>query len=159
MTLFWQKAEACCCSPLNKCLLRNYKCNFRLPMSSIATVTRNNPLQLFTRIFHSISFSFPLLLLPVKVQNNICNSLLTILTTSLQNLNKIGRSELNKIWIYLTKPVYYAKQFWNIVSAILKEVLHVKQFMMLRVFIIRVPSFILPKITVVWHLKASLKLN
>ena len=36
-------------------LLRNYKWHFRLPMSSIATVTRKKPLQhqLFTQIFHS----------------------------------------------------------------------------------------------------------
>ena len=46
-------------------------------MSSIATVRRNNPLQyqLSTRIFHSSSFFFPLLLLKVKVQNNICKCL------------------------------------------------------------------------------------
>ena len=69
-----------------------------------------------------------------------------------------------KIWTRQNFDLFWHKRvhashFWNIVSSILKEILHVKQLMMLRVFIIRVPSFILPKITVVWYLKPSLKLN
>ena len=43
------------------------------------------------------------------------------------------------------KPAYYVNHFWYIVSAILKEVLHVKQITMLRIFIIKFPSFIIPK--------------
>ena len=36
-----------------------------------------------------------------------------------------------------------------IVIAIMKEVLHVKRLMMLRIFIVRLPTFNIPKITVV----------
>ena len=92
----------------------------------------------------------------------MCNSLLIAFTTSWRNLNKIWWSELHKIWIFLTKkPAHffkYVNHLWYIVSAILKEVLHVKQIMMLRVFIVRLPSFIIPKIVVIWHFKWSLKL-
>ena len=52
---------------------------------------------------------------------------------------------------------YYVYYFWNIASSILKEILHVKQSMMLKSFIMRLPFFIIPKITVVWHLKLSLE--
>ena len=78
-----------------KHLLWNYKLNSRLAMSAFAMVNRNTLLedQLVTRIMRSSSFMFPLPLLTVSVQNIIHNSLLTILTTSWQSLEKIGWSE------------------------------------------------------------------
>ena len=63
-------------------------------------------LHVLDRLLRSRFFIFPLLLLTVEVQNTICNSLLTIVTTSLQNLNKIGWCQLHKICIYLTKNVF-----------------------------------------------------
>ena len=41
----------------------------------------------------------------------------------------------------------------------LKGVPHVKQIMMTRVFSLKLPSFIIPKVTVVWHFKPSFILN
>ena len=76
-------------------------------------------------------FMFPLLLLTVLVQNTSCNSLPTTFTTMWQILNKIEWSELHKIGIFWQKPGYYVNHFWYTVSAILKEVLYVKQIMML----------------------------
>ena len=46
---------------------------------------------------------FPLLLITVEVKNTICNSLITMFTTSWRNLIKIGWSELYKILSFLTK--------------------------------------------------------
>ena len=60
----------------------------RLLMSSIATITRYNPLQ--HQLFYT-DFPFKLFLY---------SFLPTILILSLQNLNKIGRSELYKILIF-----------------------------------------------------------
>ena len=55
-----------------------------------------------------------------------------------QNLDLFNKKTLD-----ITLPIF------DIVNAILKEVLHVKQIMMLRVFSVKLPSFIIPKITVV----------
>ena len=111
--------------------------------------------QLFTRIF-----AFKLFHNSIFVAYNISskyyiyNSLLTILP------------QADKIWTKSDDPIIlstqkldlfdknlyiYVNQFLKyIVSAILKEVLHVKQILMLRVFIIRLPSsFTIPRITVV----------
>ena len=41
-------------------------------------------------ILRSSSFLFPLLLITVEVKNTICNSLITMFTTSWRNLIKIG---------------------------------------------------------------------
>ena len=131
-------------------------------MSAFATLTRNTLLehQLLTKIFASKIIMFLLLKLTVEVENTISNSLLTIFNTSWQYLNKIKWSKLHKMWNFFDKkPVYYFYYFWNIASASLKEVLHVKQLMMLRLFIIRLPSFIGPKSMVVWHFQPSLKSN
>ena len=106
------------------------------------------------------SFIFTLLLLTVYVQSIICNSLLTMFTTAWQNLNKIGWSQLHKIWIFFDKkPAYFVNHFWYFVSAGLIEVLCVKQVMMLLVFIIELPSFSISKLSVVWHFKPSSKSN
>ena len=72
--------------------------------------------------------------------------------------NRMIRTTQN-LNIFDVKSVDFVSHFWKITSATLKEVLHVKQLMMLRLFIIRLPSFIIPKTTVVWHWKASLKLT
>ena len=54
-------------------------------------------------ILRSSSFVFPLLLITVEVKNTICNSLITMFTTSWRNLIKIGWSELYKILSFFTK--------------------------------------------------------
>ena len=54
-------------------------------------------------ILRSSSFMFPLLLITVEVKNTICNSLITMLTTSWRNLIKIGWSEPYKILSFFTK--------------------------------------------------------
>ena len=76
-------------------------------MSAFATVTRNTLLEheLFTRIFE-IKFFY----VSIAIANSI--SLEYCLSTSWQNLNKIGCSEQHKIWI---------------ICVILKEVLHVNK--------------------------------
>ena len=54
-------------------------------------------------ILRSSSFMFPLLLITVEVKNTICNSLITMFTTSWRNLIKIGWSELYKMLSFFTK--------------------------------------------------------
>ena len=47
-----------------------------------------------------------------EVQTTICNSLLTIVTTSWQNGNKIGLPKLHEILIFFDKkPFYYVNHF------------------------------------------------
>ena len=83
---------------------------------------------------------FPLLLVKVVAQCTIYNSLLTIFTTSWQNLKKIGSTH-NFDLFDKKKTVYFVYHFFNIDGAILKEVLRMKELMILRLFIIRLPSF------------------
>ena len=136
-------------------------------MSAFATVTRitYGNINFLHAILRSSSFEFPLLILTVysiKVQNTIYKLFpLTIFTTSWHDLNEIGWSKLHRILIYLTETyIYYVNLFWIIVSKILKYVSACKTNNdALRVFVIRLPPFIIPKITVVWHLKPSLKLH
>ena len=85
----------------HKHLSQNYKWNFRLLMSAFATVTWNaywniNFLHGFMfKLFHDF-----IAVANRRSSNTICNSLLTIFTTIWQNLNKLGWSELHKIWIF-----------------------------------------------------------
>ena len=89
----------------HKHLLRNYKWHVRLPMSAFATAISNtlSKHQLFTRNFAFKLFHVPLLLITVEVKNAICNSLITMFTTSWRNLIKIGWSELYKMLSFFTK--------------------------------------------------------
>ena len=80
-------------------LLRNYKCHFRLPMSAFATAIWNtlSKHQLFTLKFAFQLFHVSTAIDNCRSQNTICNSLITMFTTSWANLIKIGWSELYKI--------------------------------------------------------------
>ena len=51
------------------------------------------------------------------------------------------------------KPVYHDNHFWRSVGDILKEVSAFGTINDAKVFIIRLSSFIIPKIGVVWHVK------
>ena len=87
--------------------LRNYKWHFRLPMSAFAferqyEIPYRN-IDFSHLILRSSSFMFPLLLITVEVKNTICNSLITMFTTSWRNLIKTGWSELYKILSFFTK--------------------------------------------------------
>ena len=60
-------------------------------------------------ILRSSSIMFPLLLITVEVKNTICNSLITMFTTSWRNLIKIGWSELQNFeffFFFFLKPFY-----------------------------------------------------
>ena len=140
--------------------IRKLQMEFQTFDVSICNGNEKHPiwtLTFYTDFSRSSSFMFPLLLLTKEVQNTVCNSLLPIVTTSWPNLNKIGWPELHQILIFWQKTCqfYYVKHFWNIACAILKEVLQVKHLMMFMLFIIRLLSFIIPKITEVRHLKPS----
>ena len=89
----------------HKHLLRNYKWDFRLPMSAFAMATYRN-INFSHLILRSSSFMFPLLLIIVEVKNTICNSLITMFNTSWRNLIKIGWSELYKILSFFTKTLF-----------------------------------------------------
>ena len=56
-----------------------------------------------------------------------------------------------KFGAFRQKVVYHVNHFWNVVGAILKEFLKVKQLKNAKLWIKRLSSFIIPKITVVWH--------
>ena len=96
---------------------------------------------------------FPLLLVTVEGKNTICNSLITMFTTSWRNLIKIGWSELYKILSFFTKTVSHVKHPDISLAPFWKRFLQVKQFHDAKVFNTRLPSFVIPKITVVWHMK------
>ena len=53
--------------------------------------------------------------------------------------------------MFWQKPVYHVNHFWLIFGAILKEVSACEIINSAEVFTIRLPPFIIPKITVVWH--------
>ena len=99
---------------------------------------------------------FPLLLITVEVKNTICNSLITMFTTSWRNLIKIGWSELYKIlsfffFFFLQKAVSHVNHSDISLAPFWKRFLQVKQFHDAKGFNTRLPSFVIPKITVVWH--------
>ena len=67
---------------------------------------------------------------------------------------KFEQNWIIRKWISFDKKhVYYANMFTML--TVLKEVQHVKKSMMLRLFIIRFPSFIIPKLTVKGQFKAK----
>ena len=49
------------------------------------------------------------------------------------------------LYLFDKKPGYCVTHFWHIVSAILEEVLHVNEIMMLSVFSLKLLAFIIPK--------------
>ena len=89
----------------HKHLLRNYKWHFRLPMSAFATTIWNalSKHELFTLNFAFKLFHVSTAIDNVEVKNTICNSLITMFTTSWRNLIKIGWSELHIILSFFTK--------------------------------------------------------
>ena len=123
-------------------LLWNYNRKFRFLMSAFSTVTKNTLLehQVLTWNFVFVSFKFPLLLPKVTVQNTILQFLTNYFCQKLTKFEQNGLIQTTKNWIFWEK---------HIVSPIFKTFLHVKQIMMLRVLMIRFPTFIIPKITVV----------
>ena len=104
-------------------------------------------------ILRSSSFMFPLLLIAIEVKNTICNSLITMLTTSWRNLIKIGWSKLYKILSFFPKEVSHVNHSDISLAPFWKRFLQVKQFHDAKGFNTRLPSFVIPKITVVWHMK------
>ena len=58
----------------------------------------------------ALPFSIAIAYCP-KVQNNIYNCLIIMFTTSWRNLNKIGWSELHKMWCFMTKSRLPCKPF------------------------------------------------
>ena len=95
---------------------------------------------------------FPLILITVEVKNTICNSLITMFTTSWRNLIKIGWSELE---LYKMLSFFYKKPFHMLtitsdisLAPFWKRFLQVKQFHDAKWFNTRFPSFVIPKITV-----------
>ena len=76
----------------NKHLLRNYKWHFRLLMSAFATVIWNTLLkhQLFTLNFAFQLFHVSIAIDNCRSQKYICNSLITMFTTSWRNLIKMN---------------------------------------------------------------------
>ena len=71
---------------------------------------------------------FLLLLITVEVKNTMCNSLITMFTTSWRNLIKIGWSELYKILSFLQKAISNVKHSDISLAPFWKSFLQVKQF-------------------------------
>ena len=140
----------------HKHLLRNYKWHFRLPMSAFATAIWNtlSKHQLFTLNFVFQLFHVSIAIDNCRSQNTICTSLITMFTTSWRNLIKIGWSELYKILsFFLQKAVSHVNHSDISLAPFWKRFLQVKQFHDAKGFNTRLPSFVIPKITVVWHMK------
>ena len=81
---------------------------------SICNANKKDPIETST-FLHGFCvqgyFMFSLLLLTVDVQNTICNSLLTIVTTSWQNLNTLDDSNYKNLNLFDIKPVYNVSYF------------------------------------------------
>ena len=143
-------------SLLHKHLLRNYKWHFDFRCQHLQ---RQNEIPYrninFSHlILHSSSFMFPLLLITVEVKNTIRNSLITMFTTSWRNLIKIGWSELYKILsLFLQKAVSHVYHSDISLAPFWKRFLQVIQFHDAKGFKTRLPSFVIPKIAVVWHME------
>ena len=97
-------------------------------------------------ILRSSSFMLPLLLITVEVKNIICNSLITMFTTSWRNLIKIA-DDLNytKFWAFLQKAVSRVKHSDISLASFWKRFLHVKQLHGSKVFNTRLLSFLISK--------------
>ena len=94
------------CYPVAQTLTKELQMTFQTVDVSICNSNMKYPIEASTfshLILRSSSFMFPLLLITVEVKNTICNSLITMFTTSWRNLIKIGWSELYKIWAFFTK--------------------------------------------------------
>ena len=103
------------------------------------------------------SFLFPLLLITVEVKNGaMCYSLTTMFTTSWRNLIWIGWSELYKILTFffflMQKAVSHIYHSDISLAPFWKRFLQVKQFHDAKGFYTRLPSFVILKLTVVWHM-------
>ena len=92
----------------HKHLLRNYKWHFRPPMSAFATAIWNtlSKHNFSHLILRSSSFMFPLLLITVEVKNTICNSLITMFSTSWQIWSKSDDPNYTKVWTFFTKSLF-----------------------------------------------------
>ena len=140
----------------HKHLLRNYKWHFRLPMSAFATTVWNtlSKHQLFT-----LNFAFKLFRVFNVIDN--CRSQ----KYHLQFLNnyvyhklakfdqKTDDPNYTKFWAFLQKAVSHVKHSDISLVPFWKRFLQVKQFHDAKIFKTWLPSFVIPKITVVWHMK------
>ena len=88
---------------------------------------------------------FLLLLITVEVKTTLCNSLITMFTTSWRNSIKIGWSKLYIILSFLQKAVSHVKHSDISWAPFWKRFLQVKQFHDAKVVNTRLPSFVIPK--------------
>ena len=109
--------------------------------------------QLFTLNFAFKLFHVSIAIDNCRSQNTICNSVITMFTTSWQNLIKIGWSEQFKILSFLQKAVSHVKHSDISLAPFWRRFLQMKQFHDAKVFNTRLQSFVIPKITEVWHMK------
>ena len=67
--------------------------------------------------------------------------------------SKLDDPKYTKFWAFLQKAVSHVKQSDILLAPFWERFLQVKQFYDAKVFNTRLPAFIIPKITVVWHMK------
>ena len=122
----------------HKHLLRNYKINdisdFRCQHLQRQYEIPYRNINFSHLILRSSSFMLPLLLITVEVKNIICNSLITMFTTSWRNLIKIADDPNTKFWAFLQKAVSRVKHSDISLASFWKRFLHVKQFHVSKVF-------------------------
>ena len=107
-------------------------------------------------MLRSSSFMFPLLLITVEVKNTICNSLITIYVyhkLAKFDQNWMIRTIHNFEVFFLQKAVSHVNHSDISLAPFWKRFLQVKQFHDNNGFKTRLSSFVIPKITVVWHIK------
>ena len=124
--------------------LRNYKWHFRLPMSAFATAIWNT--------YRNINFSQLIL--------RSLNPALSCFHCYWQLYHKLAKFDQNrmiriytKFWAFLQKAVSNVKHSDISLAPIWKRFLRVKQFHDAKGFNTRLPSFVIQKIMVVWHMK------
>ena len=140
----------------HKHLLRNYKWHFRLPMSAFATAIWNtlSKHQLFT-----LNFAFQLFHVSIAIDN--CRSQKYHLQFLNSNVyHKLAKFDQNrmirvytKFWAFLQKAVSHVNHSDISLAPFWKRFLRVKQFHDTKGFNTRLPSFVIPKIMVIWHMK------
>ena len=139
----------------HKHLLRNYKCHFRLLMSEFAAAIWNtlSKHQLFTLNFAFKLFHVSIAMITAEVKNTICNSLITMFPQAGKIWSKSDDPNYTKFWASLQKAVSRVKHFEISLAPFWKRFLQLKQFHDAKVFNTRLQSFVIPKITIVWHMK------